>query len=650
MRQRGARRPSQIHLLAGQDMMLRIVLQVRAPIEWRCSSWDQSSGIELDLPPAMAPAWAVPCSLTPPPLLSLSSLRAELQRRGRTAAPAGQAPAARLSLAPAERAAVVLSLPPMAARSHPPSLPGALPACVSSAPSLLAALPGHGSEAGPPLPSPRHPSPYWPSTTERRTARLAPKCGSGPCGAMSAGDPRGAMVAAAVPHRNPAASQRRAPPPRAVNETSSSEYLLFGSPAAGSALNLGGSTPSLAGSASAHSPFLQPLPSRTPAYGCGRGRCQARRLRPPATAVLRGRSLPRAAPWLLPHKIRSIPRGSARYRARWSDSWLPQRLVRRCGLLPQRPVCRPPLLSIIYLSESLEVQNLPRQRPHPTWACHGGSARGQGWGGQSGAPRSTHRCQGQAGLHAARGSGVPRRAVARPATSGRRPQSGGGARASGRWRRSRGGRERAERGAVPLSSSSSDPKCNGVGASRRSRAPGRPRAGPFLLPRSGRGGGAPARALASHGGRAAGKRTLCSELLADSPSVWRQGPAGLKLTTQMVWACSELTPKQHNTTAGPQIDWSTVDHDGGGGRKLNVDELRVPANLLHKSTNSQAREHYGIKASMRQKQGGRERGRRKLATARRSAAVRQPAARKNRAGERLRYCRAQLSAARGAQG
>ena len=59
----------------------------------------------------------------------------------------------------------------------------------------------------------------------------------------------------------------------------------------------------------------------------------------------------------------------------------------------------------------------------------------------------------------------------------------------------------------------------------------------------------------------------------------------------------------HNTTAGPQIDWSTVDHDGGGGGKLNVDELRVPANLLHKSTNGQAREHYGIKASMRQKQG-----------------------------------------------
>ena len=93
-----------------------------------------------------------------------------------------------------------------------------------------------------------------------------------------------------------------------------------------------------------------------------------------------------------------------------------------------------------------------------------------------------------------------------------------------------------------------------------------------------------------------------------------------------------------------------VDNDGDGGRKLNVDELHVPANLLHKSTNGQAREHYGIKASMRQKQGGRERGRRKLATARRSAAVRRPAARKNGAGERLRYYGAQLSGARGAQG
>jgi len=93
-----------------------------------------------------------------------------------------------------------------------------------------------------------------------------------------------------------------------------------------------------------------------------------------------------------------------------------------------------------------------------------------------------------------------------------------------------------------------------------------------------------------------------------------------------------------------------VDNDGDGGRKLNVDELHVPANLLHKSTNGQAREHYSIKASMRQNQGGRERGRRKLATARRSAAVHRPAARKNGAGERLRYYEAQLSGARGAQG
>jgi hypothetical protein len=111
-----------------------------------------------------------------------------------------------------------------------------------------------------------------------------------------------------------------------------------------------------------------------------------------------------------------------------------------------------------------------------------------------------------------------------------------------------------------------------------------------------------------------------------------------------------LTPKVAQHDSWPQIGRSSVDHDGGGSGKLNVDELRVLANLLHKSTNGQAREHYDIKVSMRQKQRGRERGRRKLATARQSTAVRRPAARKNGAGERLRYCGAQLSGARGAQG
>ncbi|KAG2657664.1 hypothetical protein PVAP13_1KG199605 [Panicum virgatum] len=104
------------------------------------------------------------------------------------------------------------------------------------------------------------------------------------------------------------------------------------------------------------------------------------------------------------------------------------------------------------------------------------------------------------------------------------PGGGGGARASGRrWRRSRGGRERAEQGTVQLNSRSFDPKRSGAGASRRNRAPGRPRAAPFLLPcscpgsspavapplpppsqrprlGSDCGGGAPAHAPASHVG------------------------------------------------------------------------------------------------------------------------------------------------------
>ncbi|XP_039853882.1 uncharacterized protein LOC120712218 isoform X6 [Panicum virgatum] len=180
----------------------------------------------------------------------------------------------------------------MAARSHPPSLPGALPACVSSAPSLLTAR-SPAMAARPALPSPPRAIPLpvgRPRAVHDRTAHgeAGAQTRQWPVKGHGGGRPaRGHGGGRRAPHRNPAARQRRAPPPRAVNETSSSEYLRFGSPAAGSALNLGGSTPSLAGSASAHSPFLQPPPSRTPAYGCGRGRCQARRLRPPATALTR---------------------------------------------------------------------------------------------------------------------------------------------------------------------------------------------------------------------------------------------------------------------------------------------------------------------------------------------------------------------------
>ena len=106
------------------------------------------------------------------------------------------------------------------------------------------------------------------------------------------------------------------------------------------------------------------------------------------------------------------------------------------------------------------------------------------------------------------------------------PQSGSGARARGRrWRRSRGGRERDERGAVPPSSSSSDPKLLRAASpsSLPSMAGGRPlpRAAeqgprglaelledlapplppPSQRPRlgSGRSGGAPACAPASRG-------------------------------------------------------------------------------------------------------------------------------------------------------
>ena len=133
-------------------------------------------------------------------------------------------------------------------------------------------------------------------------------------------------------HRNPAASQRRAPPPRAVNETSSSEFLRFGSPAAGSALNLGGSTPSLAGSASAHSPFLQPPPSRTPAYGCGRGRCQARRLRPPATALTRAGCGLRRPPCPAAGASQERPRGCCLTRS--APSLADPPAIARAGLIP----------------------------------------------------------------------------------------------------------------------------------------------------------------------------------------------------------------------------------------------------------------------------------------------------------------------------
>ena len=132
---------------------------------------------------------------------------------------------------------------------------------------------------------------------------------------------------------------------------------------------------------------------------------------------------------------------------------------------------------------------------------------------------------------------------------------------------------------MPLSSSSSDPKRIGAGASRRSRAPGRPRAAPFLFPRSGLGSApavapppssslaaAPARLrprrrssssrAGEPWGRAAGQRTLCSEHLAGSPSVRRQGPASLKLTTQTAWACSEAHPKaaQHDSRAPNRLE------------------------------------------------------------------------------------------------
>ncbi|KAG2588913.1 hypothetical protein PVAP13_5NG229181 [Panicum virgatum] len=106
-------------------------------------------------------------SLAPPPLLSLAPPRAELQRRSRTTAPAGAAPAGRLSSAPAERATVLLSLPSKAAHGHPPSLRGALPACANSAPSLPTAhSPAMAARPSPP--------PRCPATTRRRTARRVP--------------------------------------------------------------------------------------------------------------------------------------------------------------------------------------------------------------------------------------------------------------------------------------------------------------------------------------------------------------------------------------------------------------------------------------------------------------------------------------------
>ncbi|KAG2564331.1 hypothetical protein PVAP13_7NG096100 [Panicum virgatum] len=65
---------------------------------------------------------------------------------------AGQA--ARLSSAPAGRANVLVTLPAMAPHGHPPSLPGALPACASSAPFLPTARSPAMAARPSPLPAP----------------------------------------------------------------------------------------------------------------------------------------------------------------------------------------------------------------------------------------------------------------------------------------------------------------------------------------------------------------------------------------------------------------------------------------------------------------------------------------------------------------
>jgi len=65
---------------------------------------------------------------------------------------AGQA--ARLSSAPAGRADVLVTLPAMAPHGHPPSLPGALPACASSAPFLPTARSPAMAARPSPLPAP----------------------------------------------------------------------------------------------------------------------------------------------------------------------------------------------------------------------------------------------------------------------------------------------------------------------------------------------------------------------------------------------------------------------------------------------------------------------------------------------------------------
>ncbi|XP_039853057.1 uncharacterized protein LOC120711560 isoform X3 [Panicum virgatum] len=225
----------------------------------------------------------------------------------------------------------------MAARSHPPSLPGALPACVSSAPSILTAR-SPAMAARPALPSPPRAIPLpvgRPRAVHDRTAHgeAGAQTRQWPVRGHGGGRPvRGHGGGRRAPHRNPAASQRRAPPPRAVNETNSSEYLRFGSSAAGSALNLGGSTPSLAGSASAHYPFLQLPPSRTPANGCGRGRCQARRLRPPATALTRTGCGLRRPPCPAAGASQQRPRGCCLTRSAPSLAFPPA--IARAGLIP----------------------------------------------------------------------------------------------------------------------------------------------------------------------------------------------------------------------------------------------------------------------------------------------------------------------------
>ena len=65
---------------------------------------------------------------------------------------AGQA--ARLSSFPAGRADVLVTLPAMAPHGHPPSLPGALPACASSAPFLPTARSPAMAARPSPLPAP----------------------------------------------------------------------------------------------------------------------------------------------------------------------------------------------------------------------------------------------------------------------------------------------------------------------------------------------------------------------------------------------------------------------------------------------------------------------------------------------------------------